>query len=80
MVIPVWASVVAQMVKNLPAMRRPSSIPSQEDPLEKGMVTHSIILAWRILWTEELDRLQPWGHKELDMAEPFSHLPFILFK
>ena len=31
----------------------------QEDPLEKGMVTHSSILAWRILWTEEPDGLQP---------------------
>ena len=41
------------------------------------MVTHSIILAWRILWTEELDKLQPWGRKELDMAEPLSHSLFI---
>ena len=33
-------------------------IPGQEDPLEKGMVTHSSILAWRIPWIEEPDRLQ----------------------
>ena len=33
----------------------------QEDPLEKGMATHSSILAWRILWTEEPDRLQSMG-------------------
>ena len=40
-----------------------------EDPLEMGMSTHSSILAWRIPWTEEPDRLQPKGHKELDMTE-----------
>ena len=46
------ASLVAQPVKNLPAMReawvRP---PGWEDPLEKGKATHSSILAWRIPWT-----------------------------
>ena len=49
-----WASVVAQMVKNLPAMWE-TWIPSLggEDPLEKGTATHSSILAWRIPWTEE---------------------------
>ena len=42
------------MVKNLPAMQK-TCIQSldQEDPLENGMATHSIILAWRIPWTEE---------------------------
>ena len=40
----------------------PSSIPGSEDPLEKGMATHSSILAWRIPWTEEPDGLS-WGHK-----------------
>ena len=46
-------------------------IPSlgQEDPLEKGMTTHSSILAWRIPWTEEPDRIQSRGHKESDMTE-----------
>ena len=39
----------------------PSSIPSQEDPLDKGMATHSSILAWRIPWTEEPDELQSMG-------------------
>ena len=34
-----------------------------EDPLEKEMATHSSILAWRILWTEEPGRLQLWGHR-----------------
>ena len=48
------ASLVAQMVKNLPAMLE-TQVQSlgQEDPLEKKLATHSSILAWRILWTEE---------------------------
>ena len=48
------ASLVVQMVKHLPAMQE-NWVQSlgQEDPLEKGMVTHSSILAWRIPWTEE---------------------------
>ena len=42
------------MVKNLPAMQEIQvQALSQEDPLEKGMATHSSILAWRIPWTEE---------------------------
>ena len=51
---PKWASLVAQMVKNLPAMQetRVRSL-IWEDPLEKGMVTPSSILTWRIPWTEE---------------------------
>ena len=46
------------MVKNLPAMQAiwVQSL-GQEDPLEKGMATHSSILAWRSPWTEELDQL-----------------------
>ena len=46
--------MVAQTGKNLPAMQE-TWVPSlgQEDPLEKGMATHSSILAWRIPWTEE---------------------------
>ena len=50
-----WASLVAQMVKNLSA-RQETWIRSLgwEDPLEKGMATHSSIPAWRIPWTEEL--------------------------
>ena len=49
-----WASLVAQQLKRLPGMRetRVRSL-SREDPLEKGMVTHSSILAWGIPWTEE---------------------------
>ena len=42
------------MVKNLPARQNPWVQPlGQEDPMEKGMATHSSILAWRILWAEE---------------------------
>ena len=53
-----WAFLVAQMVKNLPAMweTRVQSL-GWEDPLEKGMATHPSILAWRIPWTEETGRL-----------------------
>ena len=49
------ASLMAQMVKNLPAMWETwvQSL-GWEDPLEKGMATHSSILAWRIPWTEEV--------------------------
>ena len=56
------ASQVAQMVKNLPAMQeiRVQSL-GREDHLEKGMETHSSILAWRIPWSEEPGRLQSMG-------------------
>ena len=56
------ASPVGQMVKNLPAMKE-TQFPSLgwEDPLEKGMATHSSIFAWRISWTEEPDGLQSIG-------------------
>ena len=49
-----WASLVAQLVKNPPAMWETwvRSL-SWGDPLEEGMATHSSILAWRIPWTEE---------------------------
>ena len=40
----------------------------QEDPLEKGMATHSNILAWRITWTEGPCRLQPMGSQKSDTA------------
>ena len=56
------ASLVAQMVKNLPAMRETQvQSPGQEDPLEKEMATHSSILAWRIPWTEEPGRATVHG-------------------
>ena len=59
------ASLVAQMVKNLPAMQENLG---WEGPLEKGMVTHSSILAWEIPWTEE-PGYSPWSHKESDTSE-----------
>ena len=49
---------MTQMVKNLPAMQETQVQPlGWEDPLEKGVATHSSILAWRIPWTEEPGRL-----------------------
>ena len=58
-----WASLVVQVVKNLPAMQETwlRSL-GWEDPLKKGKATHSSILAWRI----------PWGRKESDMTERLS--------
>ena len=58
------ASLVAQMVKNLPAMQQ-TQVQSlgQEDPLEKEMATHFSILAWKVLWTEEHGGLQSRGRK-----------------
>ena len=58
-----WASLGAQMVKNLPA-KQETWVQSLgwEYPLEKGMATHSSILAWRIPWTENPGgRLQSMG-------------------
>ena len=57
-----WAPLVAQTVKNLLAMQE-TQVRSLggEDPLEKGMATHSSILAWRIPWTEEPGGLQSMG-------------------
>ena len=57
---------VAQLVKNLPSMlkTRVRSL-GQEDLLEKGMATHSSILAWRIPWIEELSRLQSMALQKL---------------
>ena len=54
----VLASLMAQTVKNLPVMQRPGfDAWVGKSPLEKGMATHSSILAWRIPWTEKSDRL-----------------------
>ena len=55
-------SLMAQMVKNLPAMQETQvQHLGWEDPLEKGLGTHSSILAWRIPWTEEPDEQQSMG-------------------
>ena len=57
---------MAQVVKNLPMMWE-TWVPSLgwEDPLEKGMATHSSILLWRIPWTEEPGRLQSMGSQRV---------------
>ena len=57
-------SLVAQTVKNLPAMQE-TQVRSlgQKDPLEKKMATHSSVLAWKIPWTEEPGGLQSIGLK-----------------
>ena len=64
------ASLVAQMVKYLPAMWETQvwSL-GREDLLEKGMATHSSILAWRIPWQRSLGSPNPWGRKESDTTE-----------
>ena len=61
-----WASLVAQLVKNLPAVQK-TWVPSlgRENPLEEYMATHSSILAWRIPWTEEPDQLQSMGSQRI---------------
>ena len=65
-----WASLVAQMVKNLPAMQQTQVLYlGWEDPLEKEMATHSSILALEIPWTDEPGRYIPRGHKQLDTTE-----------
>ena len=54
------------MVKNLPAVQEIwAQYLGLEDSLEKGMATHSSILAWRIPWTEELGGLQPMGSQRV---------------
>ena len=61
---------MVQTVKNLPAMQETwlQSL-GQQDPLEKGMATYSIILAWKIPWTEEPGRATDHGvSKESDMT------------
>ena len=54
-----WGASLAQMVKNLPVMQQ-TQVQSMgwEDPLERGMATHSSTLSWRIAWREEPGKLQ----------------------
>ena len=74
-----WAFLVAQMVKNLPAIReRWVQSLGWEDPLEKGTATHSSFLSWRIPLTD----YSPWGLKESDTTErlfTFSMLFTIIY-
>ena len=71
------ASLVAQTVKCLPTIWE-TQVQSLggEDPLEKRMTTHSIILAWRISWTDEPGRLWSMGLQELDTTERLSLILF----
>jgi len=62
----VWTSLLAQMVMNLPRVQETQvRSPGWENPLEKGMASHSSILAWRILWTDEPGRLQSMGSQRV---------------
>ena len=67
--VEVWASLVAQRLKHLPAMweTRVRSL-GREDPLEKEVATHSSILAWRIPWREEPGRLQSMGLQRVRLS------------
>ena len=64
--IGLWASLVAQTVKCLPAMREAwvRSL-GEEDPLEKKMATYSSTLAWKVPWMEEPGRLQSMGSQRV---------------
>ena len=72
-----WAFLVPQMVRNPPAMRETwvRSL-GWEDLLEKGMATHSSILAWRIPWTEEPGRLQSMGSQKSQTRLSDFHFHF----
>ena len=64
------------MVNRLPAVQETGvRFLGHDDPLEKEMVNHSSILAWKIPWMEEPGRLSPWGHKESDTTERLHFLP-----
>ena len=70
-----WASLVAQKVKNLPAMWETWIWTlDQENPLEKEMATHSSILAWEIPWTEEPGGLQQQQKQQLPLLLMFLFL------
>ena len=63
-ILPLWASLVAKMVKHLLAIKETQAQSlGREDPMEKEMATDSSILAWRIPWTEELAGYSPWDRK-----------------
>ena len=66
--------LIAQLVKNLPAMQKTwVRLLGQEDPLEKGMATHSSILVWRIPRAEEPGGLQCMESQESDTTERLNH-------
>ena len=74
-----WASLVAQKVKNLPVMWATwvQSL-GWEDPLEKGMATHSSILAWRTAWTEEPGRVQSMGSQRVGCDFYFHWVGYLI--
>ena len=81
-VLLLWASLGDQTIKNPPAMQETwvQSL-GLEDPLQKGMVTHSGILAWRIPGTEEPGGLQSMGSQSqtrLRLTPPLFHCAFTL--
>ena len=67
---------MAQWIKNLPEVQETQEMwvrsLGQEESLEKGMATHSSLLAWKILWTEEPGGLWSMGHKASDTTETFT--------
>ena len=69
------ASLMAQMVKNSSAMQE-TQVPSlgREDSSEKGMATHSSIVAWRIPWIKELVGYSSWGCKDLTQLVTNTHI------
>ena len=76
-----WASLVAQMVKCLPAIRETWvwSL-GWEDPLEKEMAIHSSTLAWKIPWTEETDRVQSMGSQSRTRLSDFTFYSCFLWR
>ena len=72
------ASLIAQLVKNLPAMWETRvQFLGQEDPLEKEMVIHSSMLAWRLPWMEKPGGLQSMGLQESDTTEVTKPPPLV---
>ena len=73
--LPIWASLVAEVVKNPPA-KQDTWVRSlgQENPLEKGMATHSSILAWKTPWTEEPGRLHSRGLQRVRQNWATKHI------
>ena len=64
-----WASLIAQSIKNLPAVQETGVLfLGREDPLEEGMAIHSSIFAWKIPQTEEPGGLHSMGSQESDMT------------
>ena len=73
---PLGASQVALVVNppaNVGDVRNMGSTLGWEDPLEKGIATHSSILAWRIPRREEPGGYSPWGHRRFDTMEETEH-------